>query len=167
MLGIIVFIVITYVMLTKTHFRYLNRFLSSVMIFFMLFILAGTLYNRFVLRKRGFDQLAQLSEDHLLEVMEFCTDLFWSTLDNTRSSSHTWAGSRSRDLNSTSHHWLSRDEERAMMAADPLEDDTAHDQELQDTNAWRNDAADRHGAAPSLWNYVRPWLDMCTLLLYL
>ncbi|KAJ8584103.1 mannose 6-phosphate receptor domain-containing protein [Rhizopogon salebrosus TDB-379] len=130
MSGIIVFIVIT------------------VMIFFMLFIVASTLYNRFVLRKRGFDQLAQLSKDHLLEVMEFCADLFRSILDNIRSSSHTWAGSGSRDLNSTSHHWSSRDEERAMMAADPLEDDTAHDQELQDTNAWSNEAADRQGAAP-------------------
>jgi cation-dependent mannose-6-phosphate receptor len=148
MSGIIVFIVITYVMFTKPHFDYLNKSLFSVMIFFMLFIVASTLYNRFVLRKRGFDQLAQLSKDHLLEVMEFCADLFRSILDNIRSSSHTWAGSGSRDLNSTSHHWSSRDEERAMMAADPLEDDTAHDQELQDTNAWSNEAADRQGAAP-------------------
>ncbi|KAJ8586145.1 hypothetical protein M405DRAFT_713302, partial [Rhizopogon salebrosus TDB-379] len=92
MSGIIVFIVIT------------------VMIFFMLFIIASTLYNRSVLRKRGFDQLAQLSKDHLLEVMEFCTDLFRSILDNIRSSSHTWAGSGSRDLNSTFHHWSSWDE---------------------------------------------------------
>lgn len=122
--GIIIFMVIT------------------VMILFMLFIVASTLYNRFVLRKRGFDQLAQLSKDHLLEVMEFCTDLFRSIVDNIRSSSHTWSSS-GRNLNSASHHWSSRDEERAMMAADPLEDDTVHDQELQDTNAWRNDATDR------------------------
>lgn len=113
------------------------------MILFMLFIVASTLYNRFVLRKRGFDLLAKPSKAHLLELLEFCGDSFRSLADNIRLINHTWATSGPRNLNATSHHWSSRDEERAMMAADPLEDDTDHDQELQDTNAWRNDAASR------------------------
>lgn len=113
------------------------------MILFMLFIVASTVYNRFVLRKHGFDQLAQPSKAHLLELVHFCMDLFRSLVDNIRLNIHTWTSSGPRSMNSASHHWSSRDEERAMMAADPLEDETAHDQELQDTNAWRNDATDR------------------------
>lgn len=101
-----------------------------VMIFLMLLIVSSTLYNRFVLRKRGFDQLAWLSKVHLLELMDFCVELFRSTADNVRSSGNRWARS-TRNLNPTSHQWSSRDEEQAMMAADPLED---HDRELQDTH---------------------------------
>jgi cation-dependent mannose-6-phosphate receptor len=100
------------------------------MIFLMLLIVSSTLYNRFVLRKRGFDQLAWLSKVHLLELMDFCVELFRSTVDNVRSSGNRWARS-TRNLNPTSHQWSSRDEEQAMMAADPLED---HDRELQDTH---------------------------------
>ncbi|KAG0691954.1 mannose-6-phosphate receptor binding domain-containing protein [Suillus ampliporus] len=119
--GIIVFLVIT------------------IMILLMLFIVFSTLYNRFVLRKRGFDQLARLSRAHLLELMDFCMELFQSAMDNVRSSANGWARS-TRDLNPASHHWSSRDEEQAMMVADPLEDN--HDRELQDANAWRDDAVD-------------------------
>jgi len=116
------------------------------MILFMIILVASTLYNRFVLRKRGFDQLGQLSKAHLLELIDFCIDVFRSLVDNIRSNSNTWARSGPRNLNTASHHWSSRDEERAMMAADPLEEDTAHDQELQDTSVWRDDASDRRGA---------------------
>ncbi|KAG2141079.1 mannose-6-phosphate receptor binding domain-containing protein [Suillus clintonianus] len=116
----------------------------TMMILLMLLIVSSTLYNRFVLRKRGFDQLARPSKAHLLELVDFCMELFRSTVDNVRSSGDRWAR-LTRDLNPTSHHWSSRDEEQAMMVADPLEDD--HDRELQDTNVWRNDAVDRsHGA---------------------
>ncbi|OAX41010.1 mannose 6-phosphate receptor domain-containing protein [Rhizopogon vinicolor AM-OR11-026] len=119
----------------------------TLMILFMIFIVASTLYNRFVLRKRGFDQLTKLSKDHLLELMNFCMDLCSSLVDNIRSTSYTWAGSGPRNMNTASHHWSSRDEERAMMAADPLEDYTAHDRELQDTHVWRGDAAERQDSA--------------------
>ncbi|KAG1747705.1 mannose-6-phosphate receptor binding domain-containing protein [Suillus lakei] len=111
----------------------------TMMILLMLFIVSSTLYNRFVLRKRGFDQLARPSKIHLLELVDFCMELFRSAVDNVRSSGSRWARS-ARDLNPASHQWSSRDEEQAMMVTDPLEDD--HDRELQDTNVWRNDAAD-------------------------
>lgn len=101
-----------------------------MMIFLMLLVVSSTLYNRFVLRKRGFDQLAWFSKVHLLELMDFCIELFRSTVDNVRSSGNRWARS-TRNLNPASHQWSSRDEEQAMMAADPLED---HDRELQGTN---------------------------------
>ncbi|KAG2144708.1 uncharacterized protein EDB93DRAFT_1152848 [Suillus bovinus] len=105
-------------------------------------LMTDTLYNRFVLKKRGFDQLARLSKPHLVELMDFCMELFRSVLDNVRSSGNRWAR-LTRDLNPASHQWSSRDEEQAMMAADPLED--GHDQELQDTNVRRNDAMDDLG----------------------
>ncbi|KAG1742620.1 mannose-6-phosphate receptor binding domain-containing protein [Suillus paluster] len=107
-----------------------------MMILLMLFVVSSTLYNRFVLSKRGFDQVARFSKAHLLELVDFCMELFQSAVDIVRS---RWARS-TRDLNTASHHWSSRDEERAMMVADPLEDD--HDRELQDTNAWRDSAVD-------------------------
>ncbi|KAG2342060.1 mannose 6-phosphate receptor domain-containing protein [Suillus weaverae] len=119
--GLIVFLVIT------------------MMILLMLLVVSGTLYNHFVLRKRGFDQLARLSKVPLLELVDFCMELFRSAVGNIRSSGNRWARS-TRDLNPASHQWSSRDEEQAMMVADPLEDD--HDRELRDTNVWRNDTAD-------------------------
>ncbi|KAG1871578.1 mannose-6-phosphate receptor binding domain-containing protein [Suillus subluteus] len=97
-----------------------------VMILLMLLIVSSTLYNRFILRKRGFDQLAWLSKVHLLELTDFCIELFRSTVDNVRLTGNRWAES-TRNFNPASHQWSSRDEEQAMMAADPLED---HDQEL-------------------------------------
>lgn len=115
----------------------------TMMILLMLLIVSSTLYNRFVLGKRGFHQLAWLSKVHLLELMDFCTELFRSAVDNARSSGDRRARSTRRP-NLTSHQWSSRDEEQAMMAADPLEDD--HGRELQDTNVCRNDTADElHG----------------------
>ncbi|KAG2107006.1 mannose-6-phosphate receptor binding domain-containing protein [Suillus discolor] len=119
--GLIVFLVIT------------------MMILLMLLIVFSTLYNRFVLKKRGFDQLTRLSKIHLLEVMDFCMELFQSALDNVRSSGNRWAR-LTRDINPASYQWSSRDEEQAMMAVDPLEDD--HNRELQDTNVRRNDVSD-------------------------
>lgn len=109
------------------------------MILLMLLIVSSTLYNRFVLKQRGFDQLARFSKVHLLELMDFCMELCRSAVDNVRSSGNSWSRS-ARNHNPASHQWSSRDEEQAMMVADPLEDD--HDQELQDTNMGRNNTAD-------------------------
>jgi cation-dependent mannose-6-phosphate receptor len=91
-----------------------------VMILLMAFIVISTLYNRFVLRQTGFNQLPKFTIAHAHEIWDVCSEFIHSLVDyvvvawNTRTRGF-------RNVNPASHHWTSRDEEEALRASDPLE----------------------------------------------
>ena len=80
-----------------------------LMILLMAFIVISTVYNRFVLRQRGYEQLPKFTFAHAL--FDYVS-VAW----NTRTRGF-------RNVNTASHHWTSRDEEEALRAYDPLESD--------------------------------------------
>ncbi|KAG8219231.1 hypothetical protein J3R82DRAFT_68 [Butyriboletus roseoflavus] len=89
------------------------------MILLMGFIVISTVYNRFVLRLRGFDQLPKFTIVHMREIWDVCSEFLRALVDYVTAA---WNTRRSfGNLNSASHHWTSRDEEEALRAADPLE----------------------------------------------
>ncbi|KIJ66586.1 hypothetical protein HYDPIDRAFT_109650 [Hydnomerulius pinastri MD-312] len=114
----------------------------TAMILIMVFIVVSTLYNRFVLRLSGFDQMPKFSFSHAHEILDVYADFIRSLLDRFSSSSSSWRDRGFRNLNPASHHWTSREEEEAMIASDPLEQEPEHlhdisgDRELHDANVW-------------------------------
>lgn len=91
-----------------------------VMILLMAFIVISTVYNRFVLRLRGFDQLPKFTFAHACEIWDVCSEFLRSLVDYITAAWNT----RTRgfmNLNPVSHHWTSRDEEEALRTSDPLE----------------------------------------------
>lgn len=87
------------------------------MILLMAFVVISTVYNRFVLRLRGFNQLPKFTFAHAYEIWDVCSEFLRSLVDYVAVAWNT----RSRGVNSTSHHWTSRDEEEALRSSDPLE----------------------------------------------
>ncbi|KAF9225147.1 mannose 6-phosphate receptor domain-containing protein [Gyrodon lividus] len=112
----------------------------TVVIFLMAFIVISTLYNRFVLRLSGYDQMPRFTLSHVHEIVGVCSDFFRSMLDHFISRSSSWRNRGYRNLNSTSHHWTSREEEEAMIASDPLEPESegihVAGGESRDANPW-------------------------------
>ena len=93
---------------------------SRVMIFVMAFIVISTVYNRFVLRQRGFDQLPKFTITHAREIWEVSSEFLHSLVDYVSAAWNTRTRGF-RSVNSASHHWTSRDEQEALRASDPLE----------------------------------------------
>ncbi|KAG9309117.1 mannose-6-phosphate receptor binding domain-containing protein [Chiua virens] len=92
----------------------------SAMILLMAFIVISTVYNRFVLRQRGFDQLPKFTIAHAREIWEVCSEFLCSLVDYISAAWNT----RTRgfgNVNTTSHHWTSREEE-ALRSAEPEPD---------------------------------------------
>lgn len=86
----------------------------------MAFIVISTMYNRFVLRLRGFDQLPKFTISHAQEIWDVCSELLRGLVGYIMAAWNT----RTRgagNVNPASHHWTSRDEEEALRATDPLE----------------------------------------------
>ncbi|KAH7886382.1 mannose-6-phosphate receptor binding domain-containing protein, partial [Phlebopus sp. FC_14] len=115
----------------------------AVMILVMSYIVISTLYNRFVLRLRGYDQMPNFSLSHAIEIAEVCCDFFRSSWDSLCSRSSSWRSRGQGQLNPASHHWTSREEEEAMIASDPLEPES---QDVQDREF--GDAVARGGPRP-------------------
>lgn len=90
------------------------------MIFLMVFIVISTVYNRFVLRLSGFDQLPKFTIAHAREIWDICSEFLHALVDYATAAWNTRTRGF-RNVNSSSHHWSSRDEEEALRAADPLE----------------------------------------------
>ncbi|KAI6012736.1 mannose-6-phosphate receptor binding domain-containing protein [Pisolithus orientalis] len=88
----------------------------TAMILFMLYMVASTLYNYFVLRLRGPQLLPKFTLQHAHEILDVSYEFFKSLLYRD-----LWQSRRRRDVNSASHHWTSREEEEAMFTADSLE----------------------------------------------
>ncbi|KAI6105972.1 mannose-6-phosphate receptor binding domain-containing protein [Pisolithus croceorrhizus] len=88
----------------------------TAMILFMLYMVASTLYNHFVLRLRGPQLVPKFTFQHAHEILDVSYELFKSLLDRV-----SWRSRRRRDVNFTSHHWTSREEEEAMFSADSPE----------------------------------------------
>lgn len=91
-----------------------------VMVFLMAFIVISTVYNRFVLRQTGFDQLPKFTLTHAREIWDVCSEFLRSLVDYVTAAWNTRTRGL-RNVNSASHHWTSRDEEEALRATDPLE----------------------------------------------
>lgn len=89
------------------------------MILLMAFTVISTVYNRFVLRLRGFDQLPKFTIAHVREIWDICSEFLRALVDYIAAAWNTRSGFR--NVNSASHHWTSRDEEEALRTADPLE----------------------------------------------
>ena len=115
-----------FVCLILTHRAEVYGIQIRVMILLMAFIVISTVYNRFVLRQTGFDQLPKFTIAHAREIWDVCSELIHSLVDyftvawNTRTRGF-------RNVNPASHHWTSRDEEEALRASDPLELDPEDD----------------------------------------
>lgn len=86
----------------------------------MAFIVISTVYNRFVLRLRGFDQLPKFTIAHAREIWDICSEFLRALVDYATAAWNTRTRVF-RNVNAASHHWTSRDEEEALRAADPLE----------------------------------------------
>jgi cation-dependent mannose-6-phosphate receptor len=122
-----------------------HRFL----IFGMVYIVFMTLYNRYALHLRGFDQIPT-PPPRLARVFSAIGDCF----------SSLYSSAERRGLNPTSHHWgggrgrgvgdnglgvggsrfgsgARREEEEAMLGGEELDDDIGDD--LGDVNPWRKD----------------------------
>jgi len=93
----------------------------SVMILVMGFIVISTIYNRFVLRRTGFDQLPKFTISHAREIWDVCSEFLHSLADYVAAAWNTRR--RFRNVNPTSHHWTSRDEVEALRISDPLDMD--------------------------------------------
>ncbi|KAF8435782.1 mannose-6-phosphate receptor binding domain-containing protein [Boletus edulis BED1] len=91
----------------------------SIIIFLMAFMVISTIYNRFVLRQRGFDQLPKFTFGHAREVWEVSSEFVHALVDYVAAAWNT-RPSGFRHVNSASHHWTSRDEEEALRSSDPL-----------------------------------------------
>ncbi|KAI9566355.1 mannose-6-phosphate receptor binding domain-containing protein [Boletus coccyginus] len=87
----------------------------SVMVFLMAFIVISTVYNRFVLRQTGFDQLPKFTITHAHEIWDVCSEFLRSLVDYVTTAWNTRTRGL-RNVNSASHHWTSRDEEEALRA---------------------------------------------------
>ncbi|KAF9237058.1 mannose-6-phosphate receptor binding domain-containing protein [Melanogaster broomeanus] len=116
-------------------------FVITAMIFLMAFIVISTLYNRFVLRLNGYDQMPKFTISHAHEILDVCADFCRSAMDHISARLSSWRNRGHADVRSTSHHWTSREEEEAMIASDPveLESEDVHDdagRELHDTSTW-------------------------------
>ncbi|KAH0837758.1 Utp14 protein-domain-containing protein [Lanmaoa asiatica] len=92
----------------------------SFMIILMAFIVISTVYNRFVLRLRGFDQLPKFTIAHAHEIWDVCLEFLRSLVDFVTAAWNTRSIGLG-NVNSASHHWTSRDEEEALRTSDPLE----------------------------------------------
>ncbi|KIJ13803.1 hypothetical protein PAXINDRAFT_170120 [Paxillus involutus ATCC 200175] len=90
-------------------------------ILLMAFVVISTLYNRFVLRLSGYDQMPKFTFSHVHEIWDVCSDFLHSVLDLLIAQSRSWRSRGYGNVNSTSHHWTSREEEEAMIVSDPLE----------------------------------------------
>ncbi|KIK94506.1 hypothetical protein PAXRUDRAFT_827915 [Paxillus rubicundulus Ve08.2h10] len=90
-------------------------------ILLMSFVVISTLYNRFVLRLSGYDQMPKFTFSHVREIWDVCSEFLRSMLDLLVAQSRSWRSKGYGNLNPTSHHWTSREEEEAMIASDPLE----------------------------------------------
>ncbi|KAL4068838.1 mannose-6-phosphate receptor binding domain-containing protein [Scleroderma yunnanense] len=113
----------------------------TAMIFVMLYMVASTLYNRFVLHLRGHELMPKFTLQHAQEILDMSYEVIHSVLDRFGVTSGSWRNRGRRDLNPTSHHWTSRQEERIVFAANPQEADledglsTAPERELDTVNA--------------------------------
>lgn len=90
------------------------------MVLMMAFIVISTVYNRFVLRQRGFDQLPKFTISHAREIWDVSSEFIHSLVDYATAAWNTRTRGF-RNVNPASHHWTSRDEEEALRASDPLE----------------------------------------------
>lgn len=89
----------------------------------MLYMVASTLYNRFVLRLKGPQSMPKFTLQHAHEILEVSYELIHSLLDRFGVTSGSWRSRGRRELNPTSHHWSSREEERTVFAVDSAEPD--------------------------------------------
>ena len=121
------------------------------MIFLMLYTVASTLYNRFVLRLSGPQLMPKFTLQHAYEILDVSYEVIHSLLDRFGVTSGSWRSRGRRDLNPTSHHWASRPEEHTVFAADSLEPDlegAAPERELEPLNTPR-DPDSHHDEADS------------------
>lgn len=121
MSGLFVSLVITCVQ-RACFFASIDRTcVLSAMMLFMLYVVASTLYNRFVLRLRGSDLMPKFTLQHANELLDVSYELLRTLLDRFSPSRDAWRHQRSRNVNVVSHHWTPREEEAAIFAADSLE----------------------------------------------
>jgi len=88
--------------------------LASFVALLMLYLVCGTLYNRFVLRLSGFDQIPQFSltslKYHASAAFENLRDVFESFYHGSRGTGLGLSGSRTdanrRGMNPLSHQWM-------------------------------------------------------------
>lgn len=93
------------------------------MILLMAFVVISTVYNRFVLRLRGFSQLPKFTFAHAYEIWDVCSEFLRSLVTYVAVAWNTHSRGL-MNVNSASHHWTSRDEEEALRTSDPLELDS-------------------------------------------
>ncbi|KIM64114.1 hypothetical protein SCLCIDRAFT_1213514 [Scleroderma citrinum Foug A] len=144
----------------KTHFAcptgergFLSGLLVSciitAMIFLMLYTVASTLYNRFVLRLSGPQLMPKFTLQHAYELLDVSYELVHSLLDRFGVTSGSWRSRGRRDLNTASHHWVSREEERTVFASDSPEpdlEDAAPERELEPLNTQQDPESDHDEA---------------------
>ncbi|EGO05419.1 hypothetical protein SERLA73DRAFT_174558 [Serpula lacrymans var. lacrymans S7.3] len=112
----------------------------------MIFIVGSTLYNRFVLRRRGFEQVPKFSFSQFSELLSICGDFIQESIDRLRSS-------RPSGPNSFSHHWNggddvsgagrgftratgTREEEEVMIGSQEDEDEGRELHNVHDAHVW-------------------------------
>ncbi|KAG6328058.1 hypothetical protein ID866_11030, partial [Astraeus odoratus] len=93
----------------------------TAMIFFMLYMVASTLYSHFVLRLRGPELMPKFTLQHAHEILDISYELLHSLLDRFGATSGVWRNTGYGNLNPASHHWASRNEQQAARASDALE----------------------------------------------